>query len=226
MVAKTGLAKMRVLAHAPDHGMLTGHRQDSPGSASRNRHDLQGFVAAAGLKSLAAAMVLRMVLALIGRRGRMMCAAAAGSVASEAVHRGRLTRPRWQKIDFNAPPGRPPPHPGIPPRRLIPTNTCATSKRTRRVAGYGGVGRGPAACQSRSDIAYGFAFPRTGKSCRQIGERRTVRPLRCPDTRPILCFLYATGTSASVRESVLGRTPEPPSVESSTHPGNLPCHAC
>ena len=52
-------------------------------------------------------MVLRMVLAFIGYRGRMTCSAAAGSVASEAIHRGQLTRflarPRWQKIDFNAP---------------------------------------------------------------------------------------------------------------------------
>ena len=37
----------------------------------------------------------------------MTCAAAAGSVASESIHRGPLTRflarPRWQGIDFNAP---------------------------------------------------------------------------------------------------------------------------
>ena len=52
-------------------------------------------------------MVLRMVLALIGHRGWMTCSAAAGSVASESIHRGQLTRflarPRWQKIDFHAP---------------------------------------------------------------------------------------------------------------------------
>ena len=74
---------------------------------SESARSLKGFVAKAGLKSLAAAMVLRMVLAFIGHRGRMTCSAAAGSVASEAVHRGQLTRflarPRWQKIDFNAP---------------------------------------------------------------------------------------------------------------------------
>ena len=52
-------------------------------------------------------MVLRMVLAFIGHRGRMTCSAAAGSIASETIHRGQLTRfvarERWQKIDFNDP---------------------------------------------------------------------------------------------------------------------------
>jgi hypothetical protein len=48
-----------------------------------------------------------MVLGFILHRGRMSCSQAAGSVASETVHRGELTRflarPRWQKHDFNAP---------------------------------------------------------------------------------------------------------------------------
>ena len=68
---------------------------------------LKCFLALTELEPLALGMVLRMVLALIWHRGRMSCSAAAGSVASEAVHRGELTRflarPRWQKIDFNAP---------------------------------------------------------------------------------------------------------------------------
>jgi hypothetical protein len=46
-------------------------------------------------------------LAFMQHRGRMTCSQAAGSVASEAIHRGQLTRflarPRWQKQDFNGP---------------------------------------------------------------------------------------------------------------------------
>jgi hypothetical protein len=52
-------------------------------------------------------MVLRMSLTFIARHGRMSCSQAAGSVASEAIHRGELTRflarPRWQREDFNSP---------------------------------------------------------------------------------------------------------------------------
>jgi hypothetical protein len=52
-------------------------------------------------------MVLRMVLAFILHRGRMSCSQAAGSVASDTVHRGELTRfmarPRWQRHNFNDP---------------------------------------------------------------------------------------------------------------------------
>jgi hypothetical protein len=68
---------------------------------------LKGFLAKSLLGELAAAMVLRMVLAFILHRGRMSCSQAAGSVASDSIHRGELTRflarPRWQKRDFNAP---------------------------------------------------------------------------------------------------------------------------
>ena len=74
---------------------------------SESARSLKGCWAVSGLRGVAAAMVLRMVLAFIGHRGRMTCSAAAGSVASESIHRGQLTRflarPRWQKIDFNAP---------------------------------------------------------------------------------------------------------------------------
>ena len=56
---------------------------------------------------LAQTMLLRMVLAFIVHRGRMTCSQAAGSVASEAIHRGQLTRvlarPRWQRTEFNGP---------------------------------------------------------------------------------------------------------------------------
>ena len=74
---------------------------------SESVRSLKGFIAKTGLKSLAQVMVLRLVLAFIGHRGRMTCSAAAGSIASESIHRGQLTRflarPRWQKTDFNVP---------------------------------------------------------------------------------------------------------------------------
>ena len=68
---------------------------------------LKGFVGRTGLSALAQGMLLRMVLAFIGHRGRMSCSQAAVSVSSQNIHRGALTRflarPRWQKQDFNGP---------------------------------------------------------------------------------------------------------------------------
>jgi hypothetical protein len=68
---------------------------------------LKTFLSHASLNELARSMVLRMVLTFIVHRGRMSCSQAAGAVASEAIHRGQLTRflarPRWQKADFNRP---------------------------------------------------------------------------------------------------------------------------
>jgi Transposase DDE domain len=68
---------------------------------------LKRWIALTGLKPLAQVMMLRMVLGFLGHRGRMTCAQAAGSVASQPVHRGQLTRflagRRWQRQDFNAP---------------------------------------------------------------------------------------------------------------------------
>ena len=68
---------------------------------------LKGWLAKAALSALGRMMVLRMVLAFIHHRGRMSCSQAAGSIAAESVHRGEVTRflgrPRWQKVDFNAP---------------------------------------------------------------------------------------------------------------------------
>lgn len=68
---------------------------------------LKGFLGRTRLSRPARAMVMRMVLAFVGHRGRMSCSQAAVSVASENVHRGELTRflarPRWQNYDFNAP---------------------------------------------------------------------------------------------------------------------------
>lgn len=66
---------------------------------------LKRFLRDSGLKELAETMVLRMALAFMMHRGRMSCSQAAGSIASETIHRGELTRflarPRWQKHDFN-----------------------------------------------------------------------------------------------------------------------------
>lgn len=74
---------------------------------SQSAAALKGFVAMTGLKPLAQAMLLRVVLAFIMHRGRMSCSAAAGSIASDPIHRGELTRfmarPRWQQHDFNNP---------------------------------------------------------------------------------------------------------------------------
>ena len=68
---------------------------------------LKTFIGNTYLGEVARTMALRLVLAFITHRGRMSCSAAAGSIASEPVHRGELTRflarPRWQKHDFNQP---------------------------------------------------------------------------------------------------------------------------
>jgi len=68
---------------------------------------LKRFLARSGLRCMARQMLLRMVLAFIMHRGRMSCSAAAGSIATEPIHRGQLTRflarPRWQRHDFNSP---------------------------------------------------------------------------------------------------------------------------
>ena len=63
----------------------------------------QGWLAKTSLSALGRTMVLGFIL----HRGRMSCSQAAGSIASESVHRGELTRfvarPRWQQVDFNEP---------------------------------------------------------------------------------------------------------------------------
>ena len=68
---------------------------------------LKAFIAKTSLSELAQAIVLRMALTFIMHRGRMSCSQAAGSIASETLHRGQITRflarPRWQSTDFNAP---------------------------------------------------------------------------------------------------------------------------
>jgi hypothetical protein len=68
---------------------------------------LKRYLEKTALKERAREMLLRMVLGLLAHRGRMSCSQAAGSVASQAIHRGQLTRflarRRWQQRDFNAP---------------------------------------------------------------------------------------------------------------------------
>ena len=53
---------------------------------------LKGRLAKTSLNALGRTMVLRMVLRLILHRGRMSCSQAAGSIASESVHRGEVAR--------------------------------------------------------------------------------------------------------------------------------------
>lgn len=69
--------------------------------------ELKRFLERTGVNELARLMLFRMVVAFLMRRGRMSCSQAAGSVASQPIHRGELTRflarPRWQKHDFNGP---------------------------------------------------------------------------------------------------------------------------
>jgi hypothetical protein len=74
---------------------------------SETAASLKGFLAETKLNQFARTMLLRLVLAFMMHRGRMSCSAAAGSIASESIHRGELTRfmarPRWQQYDFNNP---------------------------------------------------------------------------------------------------------------------------
>lgn len=68
---------------------------------------LKGYLAQCNVKERALMMFMRLVLAFILHRGRMSCSAAAGSICSETVHRGEITRflaqVRWRKYDFNKP---------------------------------------------------------------------------------------------------------------------------
>ena len=68
---------------------------------------LKGFLSNSPLGRVAQDMVLRMMLAFMLHRGRMSCSQAAGSIASDTVHRGELTRflarPRWKKHDLTGP---------------------------------------------------------------------------------------------------------------------------
>lgn len=74
---------------------------------TQSAQSLKGYLSRCNVKEQALIMFMRMVLAFILHRGRMSCSAAAGSICSEAVHRGEVTRflarGRWRRIDFNKP---------------------------------------------------------------------------------------------------------------------------
>ena len=54
---------------------------------SESAASLKVFLGNTGLNELARMMLLRVVLAFIMHRGRMSCSSAAGSIASESIHR-------------------------------------------------------------------------------------------------------------------------------------------
>jgi hypothetical protein len=87
-------------SHQPEKGLAMVIVDDSAPSLKR-------YLDETGLGRLARGIVLRMVLAFIMHRGRMGCSQAAGMIASEPIHRSKLTRflarPRWQKHDLNGP---------------------------------------------------------------------------------------------------------------------------
>lgn len=68
---------------------------------------LKGFLQNFGLGDFWNAMAMRIVLAFICHRGRMSCSWAAGTIASEPVHRSQVTRflarSRWKKMNINDP---------------------------------------------------------------------------------------------------------------------------
>ena len=68
---------------------------------------LKGYLQDLGLGDFWTAMALRMVLAFVFHRGRMSCSYAAGTIASEPVHRSQVTRflarSRWKKMGINDP---------------------------------------------------------------------------------------------------------------------------
>jgi hypothetical protein len=68
---------------------------------------LKGYVAQCNVNERSLLMFMRLILAFIAHRGAMSCAAASGSIGSQPVHRGEITRflaqGRWRKIDFNHP---------------------------------------------------------------------------------------------------------------------------
>ena len=68
---------------------------------------LKGYLQDLGLGEFWTAMAMRIVVAFIFHRGRMSCSFAAGTIASEPVHRSQVTRflarSRWKKMGINDP---------------------------------------------------------------------------------------------------------------------------
>lgn len=68
---------------------------------------LKRFIAKSAAPEFTQTMMLRMIVTFALHYGRMTCSQAAGSLATEPLHRSQVTRflarPRWQQHDFNAP---------------------------------------------------------------------------------------------------------------------------
>ncbi len=73
---------------------------------AQSAKSLKGYVSQCIDKEHIQLMAMRMVLAFILHRGRMSCSAAAGSICSDSVNRGEVTRclarGYWRKIDLNS----------------------------------------------------------------------------------------------------------------------------
>lgn len=74
---------------------------------AQSAKSLKGYLSQCKVKERTLMMFMRMVLTFMLHRGRMTCSAAAGSISSEPVHRGEVTRFLSQKclrkFDFNKP---------------------------------------------------------------------------------------------------------------------------
>lgn len=74
---------------------------------SETADSLKRFLKLSDLNYTTNVMLMRMVLCFIAHRGKMSCMQAAGTIASDAVHRSQLTRflarGRWKSRDFNEP---------------------------------------------------------------------------------------------------------------------------
>jgi hypothetical protein len=72
---------------------------------AQSAKSLKGYLSQCNVKEQVLLMFMRMILAFMLHRGRMSCSSAAGSICSEVVHRGEVTRflsrNRWRKTDFN-----------------------------------------------------------------------------------------------------------------------------
>ncbi len=59
---------------------------------AQSAKSLKGYLSQCGVKEQFLMMFMRMILGFVLHRGRMSCSSAAGSICSEAVHRGEVTR--------------------------------------------------------------------------------------------------------------------------------------
>lgn len=94
----------------PDHeGFAKTQNMEGPAMLifAQSAKSLKGYLSQCNVKEQALMMFMRMILGFMLHRGRMSCSSAAGSICSEVVHRGEVTRflsrGRWRRIDFNKP---------------------------------------------------------------------------------------------------------------------------